>query len=233
MVEAESQGGVSIRGLRFSYDRGFAIEVARLDVAAGEQVLFAGASGCGKSTLLHLIAGIETPEAGSILIRGTDICALRGSTRDTFRGRHVGMVFQTFQLLQGFTALENVMLSLMLGAPTLDQPRVRAEAALERLGMRDVHAPVDRLSVGQQQRVAVARAVVTEPSVVLADEPTASLDPANAEAAVELIRSAARVAGAALIVTSHDPALRSVFTRTVDVSQYGVAAVAGRTGAAR
>ncbi|MFM7479686.1 MAG: ABC transporter ATP-binding protein [Planctomycetota bacterium] len=233
MVEAESQGGVSMRGLRFSYDRGFAIEVARLDVAAGEQVLFAGASGCGKSTLLHLIAGIEAPEAGSILIRGTDICALRGSTRDTFRGRHVGMVFQTFQLLQGFTALENVMLSLMLGAPTLDQPRVRAEAALERLGMRDVHAPVDRLSVGQQQRVAVARAVVTEPSVVLADEPTASLDPGNAEAAVELIRSAARVAGAALIVTSHDPALRSVFTRTVDVAQFGVAAAAGRKGAAR
>jgi len=92
---------------------------------------------------------------------------------------------------------------------------------------------VERLSVGQQQRVAVARAVVTEPSVVLADEPTASLDPANAEAAVALIRSAAQVAGAALIVTSHDPALRSVFTRVVDVSQYGVATAAGHMGAAR
>jgi len=233
VVASQSQGGVSIRGLRFRYDRGFAIEVARLDVAAGEQVLLAGASGCGKSTLLHLISGIESPETGSILIGGTDMCALSGSARDTFRGRHVGMVFQTFQLLQGFTALENVMLSLMLGAPTLDQPRGRAEAALERLGMRDLHAPVERLSVGQQQRVAVARAVVTEPSVVLADEPTASLDPANAEAAVELIRSAARVAGAALVVTSHDPALRSVFTRTVDVAQFGVAADTAGGGAAR
>lgn len=196
-------------------------------------MLFAGASGCGKSTLLHLISGIETPEAGSLFIDGTDICALSGSARDTFRGRRVGMVFQTFQLLQGFTALENVLLSLMLGAPTLDRPRVRAEAALERLGMRDLHAPVERLSVGQQQRVAVARAVVTEPSVVLADEPTASLDPANAEAAVDLIRSAARGAGAALIVTSHDPALRSVFSRTVDVAQFGVASTTGRAGAAR
>jgi len=233
VARSESSDGVSIRGLRFRYDRGFAIEVARLDVAAGEQVLFSGASGCGKSTLLHLISGIETPEAGSILIDGTDICALSGTARDTFRGRRVGMVFQTFQLLQGFTALENVLLSLMLGAPTLDQPRVRAQAALERLGMRDLHAPVERLSVGQQQRVAVARAVVTEPSVVLADEPTASLDPANAEAAVALIRSAAQVAGAALIVTSHDPALRSVFTRVVDVSQYGVATAAGHMGAAR
>lgn len=196
-------------------------------------MLFAGASGCGKSTLLHLISGIETPETGSLFIGGTDICALRGSARDTFRGRRVGMVFQTFQLLQGFTALENVLLSLMLGAPTLDRPRVRAEAALERLGMRDLHAPVERLSVGQQQRVAVARAIVTEPSVVLADEPTASLDPANAEAAVDLIRSAARVAGAALIVTSHDPALRSVFSRTVDVAQFGVASATERAGAAR
>jgi putative ABC transport system ATP-binding protein len=218
--------------LRFRYDRGFALEVARLDVAAGEQVLFAGPSGCGKSTLLHLLSGIETPEAGSILIGSTNICSLQGSTRDTFRGRHIGMVFQTFQLLQGFSALENVLMSLMLGAPRLDRPRVRAEAALERLGMRDLHARVERLSVGQQQRVAVARAVVTEPSLVLADEPTASLDPANAEAAVELIRTAARSAGAALIVTSHDPALRSVFPRTVDVAQFGAAAApagGGRT----
>jgi len=229
----ESQSGVSIRGLRFRYDRGFALEVARLDVAAGEQVLLAGPSGCGKSTLLHLLSGIETPEAGSILIGSTDICSLKGSARDTFRGREVGMVFQTFQLLQGFTALENVLMSLMLGAPKLDQPRVRAEAALERLGMRDLHAPVERLSVGQQQRVAVARAVVTEPSLVLADEPTASLDPANAEAAVELIRTAARAAGAALIVTSHDPALRSVFSRTVDVAQYGVGAEALAGGVKR
>jgi len=229
----ESQSGVSVRGLRFRYDRGFALEVARLDVAAGEQVLLAGPSGCGKSTLLHLLSGIETPEAGSILIGSTDICSLKGSARDTFRGREVGMVFQTFQLLQGFTALENVLMSLMLGAPKLDQPRVRAEAALERLGMRDLHAPVERLSVGQQQRVAVARAVVTEPSLVLADEPTASLDPANAEAAVELIRTAARAAGAALIVTSHDPALRSVFSRTVDVAQYGVGAAALAGGVKR
>ncbi|NBX35759.1 MAG: ATP-binding cassette domain-containing protein [Planctomycetes bacterium] len=233
MSSSDFHGGVSIRGLRFRYDRGFAMEVARLDVPAGEQALFAGSSGCGKSTLLHLIAGIETPESGSILIGGTDICALSGGARDTFRGRHVGMVFQTFQLLHGFTALENVMLSLMLGAPTLDRPRIRAEAALERLGMLELHAPVERLSVGQQQRVAVARAVVTEPSVVLADEPTASLDPANAATAVELIRGAAQAAGAALIVTSHDPSLRSAFTRIVDVAQFGLPAPAPRVGAAR
>ena len=209
--------GVSLSGVRFAYRRGFALFVPSLEVQPGEQILLAGASGSGKSTLLHLIAGIEDPSHGEIRIAGTNFLALRGAKRDTFRGRHIGMIFQTFNLLQGFSALENVMLALMLGGFDSSDQRSRAESTLTRLGIEDSHAPVENLSVGQQQRVAVARAVAGNPCVVLADEPTASLDPANARKAIELIKDAARTAGAALIVTSHDPSLIGAFDRVLDI----------------
>ncbi len=218
--------GIEMTGVQFSYRRGFTLSVPAFQVGVGEHVLLAGSSGSGKSTLLHLIAGIENASAGEIRIRGTNILGLHGARRDTFRGKNIGMIFQTFNLLQGFTALENVMMALMLaGYSTADQ-HSRGQTALQRLGIKDPHSPVEMLSVGQQQRVAVARAVAGEPCVVLADEPTASLDPANARAAIDLIKEAARAAGAALIVTSHDPSLREVFERIVDVSQFAQTEVA-------
>ena len=212
--------GIQISGLQFAYRRGFQLSIPSFEVAAGEQVLLAGSSGSGKSTLLHLIAGIENASSGEIRIRGTNILALQKGQRDLFRGKNIGMIFQTFHLLQGFTALENVMMALMLTGYTPLQQRERAESALNKLAISDPHSPIEMLSVGQQQRVAVARAVAGEPCVVLADEPTASLDPANARVAIDLIQEAARAAGSALIVTSHDPSLREVFTRIVEVSQF-------------
>jgi len=217
-IEAHLALGIHISGLRFAYKRGFSLSIPSLHIAAGEQVLLAGSSGSGKSTLLHLIAGLENPDAGSIQIRGTDICALHGARRDTFRGKNIGMIFQTFNLLQGFTAIENVMMALMLAGYSTSDQRSRADSALRRLNISDVNAPVENLSVGQQQRVAVARAMAGEPCIVLADEPTASLDPANAVGAINIIKDAARATGAALIVTSHDPSLREAFSRIEEIS---------------
>ncbi|MSQ91060.1 MAG: ABC transporter ATP-binding protein [Phycisphaerales bacterium] len=213
-----SSGGVSLTGVRFRYPRGFELNIPAMEIAGGEQVLLAGPSGSGKSTLLHLIAGLEEPTQGEIHIAGTNIFQLRAGARDIFRGRHIGMIFQTFNLLQGFSALENVMLALMLAGYASHDQRARALAALDRLGINEPDARVEALSVGQQQRVAVARAVAGEPCVVLADEPTASLDPANATTSIALIQEAARNSGAALIVTSHDPSLRSAFTRVIEVA---------------
>lgn len=218
--EASSTPALRLAGVTFGYARGFSIAVPDLQVSAGEQVLLAGASGTGKSTLLHLIAGIEEATSGVIEVHATDLRALTGAARDTFRGRHIGMIFQTLNLLQGFSARENVMLALMLAGHSTQEQATRADRVLAQLGITETRALIESLSVGQQQRVAVARAVSGNPSLVLADEPTASLDPDNARTAIALIQSAAQSAGAALIVTSHDPLLRSAFSRVIEVSEF-------------
>ncbi|MEX2217506.1 MAG: ATP-binding cassette domain-containing protein [Phycisphaerales bacterium] len=207
---------LSIEGLRFRYPgseggEGWTVDVARLVVPRRGQVLLTGGSGTGKSTLLQLVAGLLDPGAGRVEVAGRDIHALHGAGRDLFRGRHIGMIFQTFNLLQGFSALENVMAALMFSAVPRREHRERAAGLLRHLGIARVGAPAETLSVGQQQRVAVARAVAAGPVLVLADEPTASLDPENAAGAMDLIQSACRETGAALVCTSHDPAMRERF----------------------
>lgn len=212
---------LSIRDLVFKYRaaESFELRLGALDLAPGEQVLLAGGSGTGKSTLLQLIAGLMDPVGGSVQIAGRDIHALHGASRDRFRGTHVGMIFQTFNLLQGFSALENVLAALMFSDLPGGQHRERAESLLRSLDMQRMHARVEELSVGQQQRVAVARAVACKPSLVLADEPTASLDPENAGAAMDLIQNTCRDNGAALLCTSHDPAMRQKFGRVEVLSE--------------
>lgn len=208
---------LSLRDLRFRYPGGestaWVVDVPRLDLAAGEQMLLRGGSGTGKSTLLNLVAGLMTPSSGAVLVKGTDIHALRGAARDRFRGRTIGMIFQTFNLLQGFTAAENVMAALMFSDRPRGQHRDLAHGLLAHLGITTPDREVSRLSVGQQQRVAVARAVACDPALVLADEPTASLDPENAGTAIELIQSICREKNAALLCVSHDPSIVSRFER--------------------
>jgi len=187
-------------------------------IEPGEQLLLRGGSGSGKSTLLSVIAGLLTPSAGTVALTGQNIYALPQGTRDAFRGTHIGMIFQTFQLLSGFSAAENVMAALMFSIVPRQEHRSRAVKLLADLGIDRPDAEVGTLSVGQQQRVAVARAIACKPVLVLADEPTASLDPENALAAVILIRQACRSSGAALLVTSHDPALRGTFERELLIS---------------
>jgi len=212
---------LAIEGLRFRYGggEGWSLEIPRLLLAAGEQTLLTGGSGRGKSTLLHLIAGLIEPGEGRVLIEGQEMHALRGAKRDLFRGDRIGMIFQTFHLLPGFSALENVMLAMTFSRIAEKEHRERAQRLLERLGIERTHAAPEELSVGQQQRVAVARAVACDPALVLADEPTASLDPEAGAAAMDLIQEVCKERGAALLCVSHDPALPARFERVLSLDE--------------
>src|ERR1043165_1705395 len=183
---------LSVHDLKFRFpdasNGGWLVDVSRLDLAAAEQVLLTGGSGRGKSTLLYLIAGLLEAQEGHVKIAGEDVGTLHGAKRDLYRGRHVGMIFQTFNLLHGFSARENVMAALMFSEIPHAQHRARADELLRHLGIDRPEADPDRLSVGQQQRVAVARAVACDPVLVLADEPPASLDPENSVLAMDLIQ---------------------------------------------
>ncbi|CAG9171785.1 ABC transporter ATP-binding protein [Cupriavidus respiraculi] len=179
-------------------------------VTPGETLAIVGASGSGKSTLLGLLAGLDLPSTGTVSLHGHDIFKLTEDQRAALRGRHVGFVFQSFQLVGHLTAIENVMLPLELRGET-DGVRERAKAMLERVGLgaRLSHYP-RTLSGGEQQRVALARAFVARPDLLFADEPTGSLDTATGEAVIELMFELNRDAGSTLVLVTHD---RSVAAR--------------------
>jgi len=185
------------------------IDIERFTLEEGAQVALQGTSGSGKTTLLNLIAGILRPDAGRIVLAGHDLTSLSESERDGVRARHLGYVFQTFNLLQGYTALENVLLGMAFGGGV---DHGRAEALLGEVGLKDRLGYRPRqLSVGQQQRVAVARALANEPDLVLADEPTGNLDPRLAADALGLIRRLCRESGAALLLVTHDAGILEQF----------------------
>jgi putative ABC transport system ATP-binding protein len=183
-------------------DRHTVVDVDQFSLAEKAQVALSGESGSGKTTLLHLIAGILKPDSGSIVLAGREMSALSEPQRDRLRATTIGYIFQTFNLLQGYTCLENVLLGMSFG-PGVD--RAFAQALLHRVGLekRLKHYP-RQLSTGQQQRVAVARALANRPKLVLADEPTGNLDHKNATEALALIRDACKENGAALLLVSHD-----------------------------
>ncbi|MBW8781715.1 MAG: ABC transporter ATP-binding protein [Verrucomicrobia bacterium] len=185
------------------------VDVPAFSLTAGEQVAVRGESGSGKTTFLHLIAGILAADAGRIAVDGRDMAELGEAERDRLRAEKIGYIFQTFNLLQGYTVLENVVLGMSFG-PGAD--RAQAKILLERVGLghRLSHYP-RQLSTGQQQRVAVARALANRPRLVLADEPTGNLDRKHARAALALIRETCREAGAALLLVSHDEEVLAQF----------------------
>lgn len=213
-------------------DRTLIVDVPRFQLDAGEQVAVRGASGSGKTTFLNLIAGILQPDSGTILLDGHTITAMSESGRDRVRARSLGYVFQNFNLLQGYTAIENVMLGMLFG-PGVDAKHARS--LLERVGLshRLDYRP-SQLSIGQQQRVAVARALANHPKLVLADEPTGNLDQRHAGEALTLIREVCREQGAALLLVSHDPVILASFDRSEDLGELNRAAAAhAGPGAAR
>jgi putative ABC transport system ATP-binding protein len=185
-------------------------------VQAGAKLALVGASGSGKSTLLGLLAGLDTPSSGSVLIDGIDLYALDEDGRAGLRKAKLGFVFQSFQLLAHLTALENVMLPLELRGDT--RASAKARAMLERvgLGQRLRHYP-KFLSGGEQQRVALARAFVTEPPLLLADEPTGSLDAATGEAVIDLMFRLNREQRSTLVLVTHDPAIAALCERRITI----------------
>ncbi|MCI0387664.1 MAG: ABC transporter ATP-binding protein [Acidobacteria bacterium] len=200
------------------------IDVSRFVLEAGEQLAMEGASGSGKTTLLHLIAGILTPDSGRIVIAGEEMTVLSESGRDGLRARTIGYVFQTSNLLQGYTAMENVTLGQMFGR---GEDEKRARELLTRVGLGDrLNYRPRQLSVGQQQRVAVARALANQPKLVLADEPTGNLDRHNAREALSLIREVCREHGAALLLVSHDQDALSQFDQVVRLDEINRASFA-------
>jgi putative ABC transport system ATP-binding protein len=188
------------------------LDVPQFAVAAAEQMVLVGRSGSGKTTLLHLIAGIIRPDQGAIRIDGVDITRLPEAGRDRFRADKIGYVFQTFNLLPGFTALENVLLGMSFATGRVRPDR--AKHLLERVGLghRFHHRPA-QLSVGEQQRVAVARALGNQPSLLLADEPTANIDTRHQQQVVDLIRETCREEKVSLVLVTHTPQVAEQFER--------------------
>jgi len=201
------------------------LDVPSLELADGEHIALEGASGSGKTTLLHIVAGILTPDSGSVNLAGHELTKLSESEVDRVRAEHIGYVFQTFNLLQGYTALENVLLGMAFG-PGPDVGHARD--LLERVGIADKanHLP-GQLSVGQQQRVAIARAVANRPSLLLADEPTGNLDAEMAQQAITLLREACEEVGAAILLVSHDPAVLNAFEKRRSLAELNRAAHSG------
>jgi ABC-type lipoprotein export system ATPase subunit len=198
------------------------IDVPRLTLDAGEQAALEGGSGTGKTTLLNLIAGILQADAGSVSVAGVEISALTESARDRARAESIGYIFQTFNLLQGLTALENVALGMAFGRGA-DLAHARRMLARVDLADRLDHRP-SQLSVGQQQRVAVARALVNRPKLVLADEPTGNLDHRLAKETIALIREVSRENGAALLLVSHDREVLAQFENVRKLAELNRAA---------
>ena len=194
-----------------------------LAVMPGEAVAIVGASGSGKSTLLALLAGLDTPSAGAVELDGASLFALDEDARADLRGRAVGFVFQTFQLLPSLTALENVMLPLELAGR--DDAEAAAREMLARVGLAErLHHYPKHLSGGEQQRVALARAFVMRPKLLLADEPTGSLDAEAGEAVIALLFQMNREAGTTLVLVTHDENLAQRCTRIVRLAAGRIAA---------
>jgi putative ABC transport system ATP-binding protein len=201
------------------------LDIPAFAVAAGELVALEGQSGSGKSTLLNVIAGILRPDAGSVKIGGIDIVKLAEPMRDRLRADRVGLVFQQFNLLPGFTALENVLVAMGFGSRPAD--RGRAEALLAAVGLADrLHHKPAALSIGQQQRVAVARALANRPRVLLADEPTASIDPAHQQQVIDLLQTTCRDEQVSLVVVTHAPDVAAQFPVRYRLEDFNRAAAA-------
>ena len=215
---------IRLRALAKSYERGGqhipVLEGIDLDVPAGDFVALMGPSGSGKSTLLNLLAGIDQPTSGSIEINGTDIATLSEAALADWRAANIGFIFQFYNLMPVLTALENVELPLLLTNLSASQRREHALAALAMVALTDRldHYP-NELSGGQQQRVAIARALVTDPTLIVADEPTGDLDRHTAEEVLSLLQRLNRELGKTIVMVTHDPKAAARARRLVELEK--------------
>ncbi len=200
------------------------LDIPKFSVQRGEQMVLVGRSGCGKTTLLHVIAGIRRADEGTIRLDGIEVSKLSEAGRDRVRAAKIGYVFQTFNLLTGFSALENVLLGMTFARGRKDNHRARQ--LLDRVGLapRASHRPA-ALSVGEQQRVAVARALANRPALILADEPTANVDPANQDQIIQLIRETCREEEIGLVMVTHSTEVASQFDRVDRLAEINLVGV--------
>lgn len=222
---------VHIEALRFRWQprQRWALEVPSLSVECGERVFVAGPSGSGKTSLLSLVSGIVVPEAGDVAVLGTSLRSLGGAARDRFRAAHIGLIFQLFNLLPFLSVLDNVLLGCHYAAARAQRatarsgsPRAEALRLLTSLGLdaTTCSRAVGALSVGQQQRVAAARALIGAPPLVLADEPTSALDDDNTDDFMRLLLQETAAVGSALLFVSHDRRLAAHFGRSIDLRAF-------------
>lgn len=192
------------------------LDVPEFKIAAGEQVVLLGPSGCGKTTLLHIIAGLTNPDSGKVILDNVELTKFSEAIRDRIRADKIGYVFQTFNLLDGFSASENVLLGMTFARKKLDAARANELLKEVGLGHRLKNKP-HQLSVGEKQRVAVARALANEPKLLLADEPTANVDPQNQQHVIDLIRENCRKENIAILMVTHSLEVAQQFDRVVDL----------------
>jgi len=221
-----NHAAIEIRDLEFGWHPGQPfIRIDELTIGRGEKLFLQGPSGCGKSTLLGLVGGVLEPAAGSLEVLGRNLATLSRRQRDRFRAAHVGMVFQMFNLLPYLSLIDNVLLPLQFSPERKQRaserersPELEARRLLDALGLADaglVGRPVTALSQGQQQRVAAARALIGRPDILIADEPTSSLDADARESFLRLLMQECSSSGTTVIFVSHDASLAPLFDRTV------------------
>ena len=213
---------IRISGLEFQYpgDPAFALKVSELHIPAGQCAALVGPSGSGKTTLLSLLAGIQLPQAGSIRVGETRISQLGETARRKFRIHEIGQVFQAFELLEYLSVEENVLLGSIIDSNVVEQTRQRASELLTSVGLADkAHTKPARLSHGERQRVAVCRAMLNHPSLLLADEPTGNLDQSNKQNVVDLLTRQARKHNSTLLMVTHDRNLLDSFERVIDFAE--------------
>jgi putative ABC transport system ATP-binding protein len=205
---------ISTKNLRFSYSKDQEFIFPDLYCEAGSTLLITGDSGKGKTTYLHILAGLLQPKSGEIIIDNTDLVSLSEKTTDKFRGKNIGVVFQKSYFIAALTVLENLQMASWLA--TGKKHTKRAKILLEQLGIENQAEKLpSQLSIGQQQRVSIARALMNEPKVLLADEPTSSLDDKNAEKVINLLTSLSKEYKAALLIVTHDSRIKEKFINKI------------------